>query len=227
MAVLTVLLIAAGMSPSCAQRQATPATEPPAEVKASLETPAKVPVSPSPRTFAEAANRFGFELWPTMEIEGNAVISPASVYIALNMTSAGATGETAAEMVRVLHQADDAGTHHRSAQAQLERWGTPTEASSVLAVANRLFADDSISPSPTFQGLTEERYGAPMETLSFSSAPESSRGAINRWIAEVTREKIPELLAPGSLSTETRMVLTNAIYFKGQWRDPFKAERTT
>jgi len=178
-------------------------------------------------SFAEAANTFGFELWTAMETTGNTVISPASVYAALSMTSAGATRETAAEMTRVLHQGDDHASHHRSAHAQGRRWTSPEGAPYVLTVANRLFADDSLSPSPAFLELTGERYGAPMKTLSIAAAPESSRGAINRWIAEVTREKIPELLPPGSLSSQTRMVLTNAIYFKGLWRHPFKTSRTS
>lgn len=77
-----------------------------------------------------------------------------------------------------------------------------------------------------FLDLLALNYGAAMRIVDFENDTEPSRLAINGWVSDQTQEKIKDLLPPGSITALTRLVLTNAIYFKASWRFPFN-ERLT
>ena len=77
-----------------------------------------------------------------------------------------------------------------------------------------------------FLTTTSRCYGAGLRQVDFNGAAEAARKTINAWVAEQTRRKIRELLNPGTLDKQTRLVLTNAIYFKGDWASKFEKEQT-
>jgi serpin B len=145
--------------------------------------------------------------------------------MALAMTPGGARGETAAEMARVLHLALG-DTAHAEAGELLETWNDPAEHDYELRVVSRLFAAESLALAPAFVELTSARYAAPVEALDFASAPEPSRARINDYIEEQTRQRIKDLLPPGSVDRTTRLVLTNAVYLLAKWQSPFEANST-
>lgn len=176
-------------------------------------------------SFAQASNAFAFDLWGQLrERPGNQVVSPASIAIALDMTFAGARGETAEQMARVLH-AGDPEALHASAAAALASWNDPERETYTLAVANRLFGERTLTFAPEFLALTGERYGAPLEPLDLLGDPEGSRVHINRWVEEQTRDRIADLIPPGALEGSA-LVLTNAIYFLADWQTPFSRSAT-
>ena len=78
---------------------------------------------------------------------------------------------------------------------------------------------------PEFLALTRQQYGAEMRLLDFAQAEAASR-EINRWVEQQTNGKIKDLIPPGSLDALTRLVLTNAVYFKGDWVQPFDKQNT-
>lgn len=173
-----------------------------------------------------ASNTFGFDLWArTRATPGNFAISPASISLALGMTWAGARGETATEMARVLHLAG-------SAEDAVAGWGTlaselqDPERTQTLRIANRLFAARSLELVPAYLERTEAAFGAGLEALDFASGPERARDHINRWVEERTGNHIKGLLPPRSVDASTALVLVNAIYFLGTWKHPFAPERT-
>lgn len=175
--------------------------------------------------FGRASNAFAFDLWRSIREEpGNRVVSPASIALALDMAFAGARGETAAEMARVLHITDGE-LLHRGAAALLARWNDPSRDAFTLKVANRLFGERSLAFDPAFVALTSARYGAPLEPLDLLADPEGSRAYINAWVEEQTRERIRELIPEGAL-VDAALVLTNAIYFLADWQTPFSPNRT-
>jgi serpin B len=90
-----------------------------------------------------------------------------------------------------------------------------------LSVANRLWAQQGYTFLPGFLSLTENKYGAGVKELDFNANPEAARKAINAWVEKQTNDKIKELLQAGDIKNVTRLVLTNAIYFKSGWAHQF------
>ncbi|MBN2801007.1 MAG: serpin family protein, partial [Deltaproteobacteria bacterium] len=95
-----------------------------------------------------------------------------------------------------------------------------------LNIANRIFAQGGYPLEADFLAINEEHYGAPVESLDFAADPEAARGYINGWVADQTADMIDELLMPGVITDGTRLVLTNAIYFKAFWATQFDPEDT-
>lgn len=196
-------------------------------------------------TAAAAMNGLGGRLYEQLVdrlLTPNLVFSPASVTVALAMTRAGARGVTADEMDTVLGvgAADgptpaDADALHRSMNAltaalesrtgTYQRDGEPVEL--VLALANAPWAQTGLTVETPFLDTLAAEYGAGLRVVDFVGDPEGSRGAINGWVADQTRERIPELIGQGAITPDTRMVLVNAVYLKAPWAREFKEFRTT
>jgi serpin B len=170
-------------------------------------------------------NRFAIELHARLTRQpGNLFYSPASLSMALAMTYAGARGETAAEMARVLHFPAEQDRLHEALAALrkgLNEAGSGAKGSLQLRLANRLWGQEGYHFLPDFLALTRESYGAELAQADFLHEAEQARQAINAWVAERTEGKIADLIPPGMLDDRTRLVLTNAIYFKGRWSRPF------
>lgn len=216
---------------------ATPVAEPTPPIPTrEPETPAPTPTPtsrPAPASredtdaVAGSVGALGADLYRELARQpGNLAISPASIATALAMTAGGARGETAVEMHRVLHVEGDPETRIAQLGRAMSALGTPREAYEI-AVANRLFGERSAPFEQAFLDSTRARFGAPLEPVDFRSAAEAARTSINAWVAEQTRDRIRDLLPPRSLDTDTRLVLVNAIYFKGRWETEFDPQRTS
>src|SRR5512143_2250470 len=182
------------------------------------------PAAGSTDSLAASNGRFAVDLYREIGTrrDGNLFLSPYSVSSALAMVWAGGRGETGEEIARVLHltalpQTVNAGM--RGLKASLEEIARKGDVE--FAIANRLWGDRSHPFLPDYVASTRETYGAALETLDFQGAPDAAREAINRWVEETTKERIRDLLPSGSIGATTRLVLTNAIYFKGKWARPF------
>ena len=174
--------------------------------------------------FARSNNAFAIDLFGKLRNEkGNLAFSPASISMALAMTYGGARNETAAEMARVMRFNDSI---HEGASRVLGEWNDPERESYELHVANRLFGEQSYPFEESFLTLTRDLYAAPLESMDFKNAPDKNRGHINAWIAERTRNRIRNILPPESIKSDTRLVLTNAVYFLGRWTSEFSANNT-
>jgi serpin B len=176
---------------------------------------------------------------------GNLFLSPASIRIALAMASAGARGETAAEMVKALQLPAGKAAHDQfgallrslAALAQVElpklRPGADVEDQKdaeeqverrriVLRVVNRLWAQVGHPFNAGFATSLRTVYQAPLGEIDFRADPEAARGVINKWVSDATEHKIATLLPPRMLTKNTGMVITNAVYFKAHWQHPFE-----
>jgi serpin B len=193
------------------------------------------PVADSTRV-ASGNTQFTVDLYGRLAAqEGNLFFSPFSISSALAMTSAGARGNTEVQMVRVLHLQMEGGRLHpafsaltgslnRDGQTRVEPNGPPAFE---LVVANALWGQQGYPFKPDFQDLLKRNYGSELRTVDFERATEQARVTINTWVATQTRDKIQDLIAPGILQPITRLVLTNAIYFKANWQDKFEKSATT
>ena len=172
-------------------------------------------------------NQFAFDLYQELRSEeGNLFFSPSSISTALAMTYAGAAGETEAEMAKTLHFQMPKDQLHDGMHALRAYWTTPDKQKGIrLNLANRLWGNEGYEFLPEFLTVTREKYGAELARLNFAQT-EDARQTINGWIEDQTEDKITELLPEGVLSADTKLVLTNAVYFHGTWSDPFKKDRT-
>jgi serpin B len=194
--------------------------------------PPATPISrPSPEeaaTFAQASNRLGVDLYGKLRSTkpGNLAVSPASIEMALAVPCAGARGQTAQEMAQVLHVAGNPNEFAASA-GKVMAWLNVSRGRAVtLRIAAGLFAQEDIELNPAFVKLVEQDFSASVELVDFAEDPDQARETINARVAEQTEEQITDLLAEGSLTVHTNLVLTNAVYFWGQWAFPFAKELT-
>jgi len=175
---------------------------------------------------ARSSNAFGFDLYQRLRKKpGNLVISPASLTMVLTMAWGGARGETAEQMRKVLHL-EGTPDEVRATSGQLARSLQDPARPVVFRIANRLFAQASYKLVPAFQEKTAAAFGAPVEPLDFRKAAEPSRIHINQWIEEKTAHRIKDLVPRGGVGPDTRLVIVNAIYFLGDWENPFYSEET-
>ncbi len=159
--------------------------------------------------------------------EGNLFFSPFSISTALAMTYAGARGETADQMADVLRFGLEQGRLHPAFAALVEDLQAAKEKKGYeLSVANALWGQEGFEFLADFLGLVRESYGAGLNEVDFKGAAEEARKTINAWVEKQTRDKIKDLIKPGVLGALTRLVLTNAIYFKGDWASQFDPKRT-
>jgi serine protease inhibitor len=180
-----------------------------------------------PKNPARADRDFALRLYAIQKGQnGNLFFSPASLRLALAMTYAGARGETAAEMSRALGLPADVAAMASSFGATIRRWNTSSDPKVKLVVANRLWGQAGMAFVPDFLDQLRSGFDAPLERLDFAGAPEPSRIRINAFVEAKTQHLIKDLLAQGDIHAATRLVLTNAIYFKGEWRDAFKPSAT-
>jgi serpin B len=175
----------------------------------------------------EGSNEFALELYQQLRSEeGNLFFSPSSISTALAMTYAGAAGNTEAEMAKTLHFQIPKDELHDGMRALQAFWTTPDKQKGIrLNLANRLWGHEDFEFLPEFLTVTREKYAAELARLNFAQT-EAARQTINGWVAKQTEEKITDLIPAGVLSADTKLVLTNAVYFHGIWSDPFKKERT-
>ncbi len=152
---------------------------------------------------------------------GNVFFSPFSISTALAMTYAGARRNTAEEMSKALSFAPGSPEFHEAYGLYTQAL-IPGSADSVqFRVANRLWAERDYEFLEEFLSLLSEAYESDVERLDFRRDPEAGRLRINDWVAAQTEQKILNLLPYGSVDNDTRLVLSNAIYFKGDWKHAF------
>jgi len=179
------------------------------------------------KALVEGNNAFALELYGKLRAgEGNLFFSPYSISSALAMTYAGARGNTAAEMAKTLRFAIEDKDIHPAFAALQGRLNAPGKKGYELVVANALWGEKGYGFLDDFLKLTQQHYGAGLTELDFVAAAEQARGTINAWVQKQTRDKIKDLIKPGVITDLTRLVLTNAIYFKGKWAEQFDKSAT-
>jgi serpin B len=177
---------------------------------------------------------FGVELFQKLrERGGNLFFSPHSISIALAMTYAGGRSTTEAEMAGVLHYGLPQSALHPAMNAldlALESRGQGAAGKDGgafrLKIANALWGQRGYPFLPSFLDLLAQNYGAGMRLMNFKDAPEPSRQQINEWVAQKTEDRIKDLLQPGDVRNDTKLVLTNAIYFNAAWKHAFEPAAT-
>jgi serpin B len=175
-------------------------------------------------------NRFALELYTKLAQEKkneNLFFSPYSISTALAMTYAGAKGNTEKQMADVLHfelPQDKLHPAFASLEKRLNEGGK--KGVYELNVANALWGQKGYKFLDSFIEQVNKNYSAGLNEVDFKKDAEGTRQTINKWIENKTKDKIREPIKPGILNELTRLVLTNAIYFRGKWAIEFDKKDT-
>ena len=184
------------------------------------------------KSLAAANNEFALDLYQQLKSgQGNLLYSPYSLFQALTMVYAGARGDTAGQMREVLHYPISDEELHRVSNALNKVLSSTPGASNQddqafsLQIANALWAMQNGHIEESYLDLLSENYAAGMRTVDFAQSQQAA-DLINQWAQEHTNNKIKEIANPAMFNVNTRLALTNAVYFKGAWRFPFDEVNT-
>ncbi len=189
--------------------------------------PAQQSPSPDARQLMLDNTAFAFDLYQSLRVEHeNLIVSLYSISEVLAMTFAGARGNTAHQMAHALHYTLPPERLPPAFQTLDARLHEMDDADFALHVVNALWGQQGFGFVPEFVEPLNTFYGAGLQEVDYVGDAEAARETINGWVAEHTADRIPELIAPGVLNAQTRLVLTNAVYFNATWAFPFNPDET-
>jgi serpin B len=175
---------------------------------------------------AADANQIAFKFYGAEAAKpGNVFFSPYSMYTAFAMTYEGAKGQTATELASVFgYPADTAAL--RASAAGLKKSLAAASKGAEFTQANSFWMQKGYNFLPGYLQALKKFYAGEGKSADFRGRTEVARKDINAWTAARTGNKIKELFPADSLDALTRLVLVNAVYFKGAWQQPFKKDMT-
>jgi serpin B len=187
----------------------------------------------SVKALVQGNDAFALDLYTRLsQGAGNRFFSPFSISTALAMTYAGAHGETALQMAKTLHftlppDQLHASFHRLVAEIQSRNATASSQSPDIqLFMANAIWAQRGEPILGDYQKRIEVNYQGGIYPVDFRSAAEAARQTINAWVEKQTKDKIKELLKPTHVNSSTVLILTNAIYFRGQWESQFHKQNT-
>jgi serpin B len=215
---ITSAVIATALVALCAWPMPARAAAPTADVKA----------------VGQAANQFAFDIYQKLASDpGNIIFSPYSIDTALGMLDVGARGDTHTELAAAMHQPQLDPAAFQAAMGQLIQQFQASKAAGSAApvkgyelhVADALWGQKGVTWLPAYLDAMKTNFAAGLESLDFSNEP-VARKTINDWVSAQTADRIKDLIPSGAIKDNTRMVLTNAVYFKADWQTKFKSSKT-
>lgn len=188
------------------------------------------------RQLAQCSNQFGWSLYQQLAAkDGNVLISPHSLHVALAMTQLGARGQTADQIAGAMQliakrQAEivigpfliDAYPLLLNGTPNMPGLAAKNDKGFTLNSVNAMWAQKGYPFRKDYLDKVTALFGAGLHEVDFAKDPEAARKTINGWVEQQTNDKIKDLLQPGILDSLTRLVLTNAVYFKAKWAEPFR-----
>ncbi|WP_371804291.1 serpin family protein [Candidatus Lokiarchaeum ossiferum] len=172
-------------------------------------------------------NQFAIELFLTLGDSNkakNIFFSPYSIFSAFALAYEGSMGKTRKEIQGVLHFSDNEVL--RKKYLVYHNWITQKKTPFELQMGNALWIQGKFPLLDQFVQVVSTNYGGTVKYLDFVNEGEKSRQTINDFIKDATRGHITNLIPPKSLKPMTRLIITNAIYFHGDWEQAFDPMRT-
>lgn len=202
---LGAALAAGTLLPGCSQG---------ADPRLNVSSPSGPSTSPTPVIAHGLLDFAGTFLHGVAPQGTNAICSPWSIAMVLSMLREGAVGQTGTEIDQLLggttpQFGDQLAVGYRSMQS-----------SGRLEVANALWGQQALAWQQGFLNRLRDGYSAPLTQADFIGNTEQTRLAINDWVAKQTKDKIRDLLEPGLLTLDTRLVAVNALHFAAPWEVP-------
>lgn len=185
------------------------------------------PTTEAAKSVIQANNQFALDLYQRYNSNNeNIFFSPYSISTAVAMSYEGARENTAAEIQKTFHFPENIETLQQGSAALNSQINQPNQ-SFQLSTANALWAEKTYPFAQEYLDNTQKYYQGQITNLDFINQAEPSRVTINNWVEKQTNDKIKNLIPAGSIDSMTRLILTNAVYFKGDWLKQFDAEQTS
>lgn len=192
-----------------------------------ISLPERKPKPVDIKNVVEANNQFALDYYSQLKKKdsGNIFFSPFSICAALGMTYEGAKGQTAEEIQKVFYFPLDDNLRRKEYATIFDKLNK-TDKKYTLNIANALWAQKDYQFLAEYFNKVEKYYRGKANNLDFKKDPEGSRLTINNWVKDQTKDKIKDLIPRGLIDELTRLVLTDAIYFKGEWVKQFNKKET-
>ncbi|WP_135612043.1 serpin family protein [Methanococcoides sp. AM1] len=175
---------------------------------------------------ATANNAFAFDLYSMVKNEDqNVIFAPYSIFTAMAVCYDGAEGPTKKQMSNVFNYPLNKLVLEESSQVMIGTINSYNDAYD-LETTNALWVLEDYPLNEQYVSNVENYYGGMVTPVDFANEPEESTDTINNWVEEKTNEKIKELIPKGEIGPETRLVITNTVYFNGKWVNEFDADMT-
>ncbi|XP_044007090.1 ovalbumin-related protein X-like isoform X2 [Aphidius gifuensis] len=171
-------------------------------------------------------NQFSMELYERLVSDGNKnnmIFSPLSVWMVLSMASLGSQGKTKSQLTNVLHLNDDKKIQNIGAKTLVEKLNALNNVE--LKIINKVFLDKNLELKKDYKNITKSIFKSTVDKIDFSNSINATN-IINKWIQENTKSRIQEIIGSDELSKDTSLILVNAVYFKGQWKNKFDNSST-
>lgn len=155
--------------------------------------------------------------------EGNVFFSPISIHAILSLSAQGSGGSTREAFIKTLNVPSIEGTAEGYKDV-MDKLNNVEDVA--LYMANKVYIKDSYKLKESFKTVITKYFSSEIQSINFSNNEVAAK-TINSWVENKTNQKIRDLIRPNDLDDLTRLVLVNAIYFKGKWAEPFPVEATT
>ncbi|XP_014205333.1 antichymotrypsin-2 isoform X3 [Copidosoma floridanum] len=178
------------------------------------------------KAVSESSERFATKFFKTVSKENdgkNVISSPVSAYSVLSMAAMGAGGRTARQMRTSLSLPADDSVSLRGMQTLMDEINNVKNVT--LEMANKMYVAKSLKVKPSFNALATDSFRSEAADLDISN-PSAAVKEVNNWVDQKTHHKIEKILEDGDIDGDTRMVILNAVYFKGKWAKPFENKQT-
>jgi len=180
-------------------------------------------------SMVKQSNAFALKLYQqiikSQTAEKNIVFSPLSLNGALAMTYAGAKNETEKQFQEIIGFGENSNVFHRKYGAFLNTLQKDNAATQIF-IANALWLQKDFQILEDFENTLKNYYKSPTQKVDFKNETEKAREQINDWVAKQTKESIKNLIPQGILNSLTKLVITNTLYLKATWQNPFEESLT-
>ncbi|XP_061394169.1 antichymotrypsin-2-like [Musca vetustissima] len=170
--------------------------------------------------FSQSLETFGVKLFTEVakaNAKKNVVFSPFSIQTCIAMARMGAAGDTAIEMDKgmdlTVQNEESLANNYHTILAQYEN-------SNILKIANKIYVMKNYEIKEKFNELLTKKFFSAVDNIDFGQNQVAAK-TINSWVESKTNNLIKDLVPPSVLNADTRLVLVNAIHFKGEWVHPF------
>ncbi len=182
------------------------------------------PQPPSAPIMTPGADNFELALYRALAAaSGNQFVSPYSILSAFTLLYPGARGATAAEIASTFGFDPDIAAQIANSRAVAQALAAQTGGSEFTS-ANAAWVERTMALRDEYARVIRDQLGATIEGVPFIANQRQALRTINSWAARETRNRIPEIL--NQQDPMRRLVLTNAVYFKGKWQQQFSASAT-